>query len=117
MLYRIRAETALGMTETLFSSLIFSFRCVSSNHQTSSSATLLKSNLSIIENGVHNDMPKQPCKEEVIERIVGFFRYQIMDHCQYDFFHMLQLEVEMSMMKLSIVKLTCLEESDLSSSC
>ena len=28
---------------------------------------------------------------------------------------MLQLEVEMSMMKLSIVKLTCLENSDLSS--
>ena len=53
-------------------------------------------------------MPKQPCKEEVIEIIVGFSRYQIMDHCWYEFFHMLQLEVEMSMMKLSIVKLTCL---------
>ena len=38
-------------------------------------------------------MPKQPCKEEVIERIVGLSRYQIMDHYQYEFFYMLHLEI------------------------
>ena len=43
------------------------------DNQTSSSATLLKSNLPVIENRMHNDMPKEPCKEEIIERIVGFF--------------------------------------------
>ena len=68
--------------------------------QTPSSATWLKSSLPVIENRMHNnDMPKQPCKEEIIERIVGFFRHQIMDHCQCEFFYKFRLEVEMSMMK------------------
>ena len=74
------------------------------------------SNLPIIENRVHNDMlPKQPCKEEVIERILGLSRYQIMDHYQYEFFTCYSWKLEMSMMKSSIAKLTCLEESDMSS--
>ena len=57
-LYRFKVETAPGVTETLLSSQVFSFRSISMDNQASSSATLLESNSTVIENRMHTDMPE-----------------------------------------------------------
>ena len=57
-LYRFKVETAPGVTETLLSSQVFSFRSISMDNQASSSATLLESNSTVIENRMHADMPE-----------------------------------------------------------
>lgn len=57
-LYRFKVETAPGLTETLLSSQVFSFRSILVDNQASSSVKMLQSSLAIIENRMDPNRPE-----------------------------------------------------------
>ena len=57
-LYRFKVETAPGVTETLLSSHVFSFRSISMDNQASSSVTLLENSPTVVESRMHANMPE-----------------------------------------------------------
>ena len=66
---RSKMDTAPGVIETLLSSQVFSFRSISMDNQASSSATLLESNATVIENRM---LPKiSPLLDSEMGNVVG----------------------------------------------
>ena len=64
-----KVDTASRVIETLLSSQVFSFRSMSMDKQASSSATLLKSNSTVIENRI---LPKiSPLLDSEMGNVVG----------------------------------------------